>query len=90
VEAVNLVSAGVTRDHWRDVEVALDAGARWRGYGSELARLYEVVSASEGRVRVLLVDPPTGEAPGITSQPSVTSGAAELEAPVDAYLELEI
>jgi hypothetical protein len=90
VEAVNLVSAGVSREHWRDVEVALDAGARWRGYGSELARLYDVANASESRIQVFPVERPTRDAPRNTYRPTVTGGFIELEAPVDAYHELEI
>jgi len=90
VEAVNVLSAGVSREHWRDVEVALDASAQWRGYPSELARLYAVVDTSEGRVRVNPVELPTGEAPLSTYEPSSVGGFNELEVPIDAYHELEI
>ena len=90
VEAVNVLSAGVSREHWRDVEVVLDAGAQWRGYPRELARLYDVVDSSEGRVRVIPVELPTRDAPLSTYEPSVVGGLDELEAPIDGYHELEI
>jgi hypothetical protein len=41
VEAVNVVSADVSREQWREVD-AVDVGARWRVLGSELARLYDM------------------------------------------------
>src|ERR1019366_1424566 len=69
VEAVNVVSAGVSREHWRDVGAVLDAGERWRGYGGELARLYDVAEASRGRVRVIPVELPTHDAPISTYEP---------------------
>ena len=90
VEAVNVLSAGVSREHWRDVEVVLDAGAQWRGYPRELARLYDVADASEGRVRVIPVGLPTRDAPLSTYEPLVVGGFNEFEAPIDAYHELEI
>ena len=87
---MNVVSAGVSREHWRDVDAVLDTGARWRGYGGELARLYDVAEASEGRVRVIRVELPTRAAPLSTYEPSVVSGINELEAPIDARHEFEI
>lgn len=57
VEAVNVVSAGVSVEQWRNLNVALDTGERWRGYGSELARRYEVSDAVGGRVQVVPVEP---------------------------------
>src|SRR5665213_3258851 len=90
VEAVNELSAGVTREHWRDVEVVLDAGAQWRGYPRELARLYDAADASEGRVRVIPVEPLTREAPRNTYEPTVVAGFNEIDTPIDAYHELEI
>jgi hypothetical protein len=90
VEAVNVLSAGVSREHWRDVEVVLDAGAQWRGHPRELARLYDVADASEGRVRVIPVGLPTRDAPLSTYEPLVVGGFNEFEAPIDAYHELEI
>jgi len=90
VEAVNVLSAGVSREHWRDVEVALDASAQWRGYPSEPARLYEVADASEGRITVITVQPPTGEVPVRTYELPFAGGFNEIEASVVAYHELEI
>jgi len=90
VEAVNVVSAGVSREHWRDVDAVLDTGSRWRGYGGDLARLYGVVDASEGRVQVISVELPTRDAPFSTYEPSVVGGFNELEVPVVARYELEI
>jgi hypothetical protein len=90
VEAVNVLSAGVSREHWRDVEAVLDAGAQWRSYPRELARLYDVADASEGRVRVIPVELPTRDAPLSTYGPPFVGGFNELEAPIDAYHELEI
>jgi hypothetical protein len=87
---VNVLSAGVSREHWRDVEVVLDAGAQWRGYPRELARLYDAADASEGRVTVIPVKLPTRDAPPSTYEESVVSGFNEIEAPIDAYYELEI
>jgi hypothetical protein len=91
VEAVNVLSAGVSREHWRDVEVVLDAGAQWRGYPRELARLYDVADASEGRVSVIPVEMPTRDAFLGTYGPTVAGAFDELEAPINAYYyELEI
>ncbi len=52
VEAVNVVSAGVTIEKWRNLDSGLDAGERWRSYGRELAGLYGVAELSDERVRV--------------------------------------
>ena len=90
MEAVNVLSAGVSREHWRDVEVVLDAGAQWRGHPREMARLYEIADASEGRVRVIPVELPTREAPISNYESPFVSGYNEFEAPIDAYYELEI
>jgi len=90
VEAVNVLSAGVSREHWRDVEVALDASAQWRGYPSELARLYDVADATDGRVRIIPVELPTRDAPLSTYQPHVVGEFNEIDTPIDAYHELEI
>jgi hypothetical protein len=90
VEAVNVLSAGVSREHWRDVEVVLDAGAQWRGYPRELARLYDVADASEGRVRVIPVEVPKGDADLNTYESPFVGEFSEIEAPIDAYHELEI
>ena len=90
VEAVNVVSAGVSREHLRDVDAVLDMSARWRGYGGELARLYDVADASEGRARVIPFEPPTRDAPISKYEPSVVGGFNELGAPIVALHELEI
>jgi hypothetical protein len=90
VEAVNVLSAGVSIEQWRDVEVVLDTGAQWRGYPRELARLYDVADASEGRVTEIPVELPTGDAPLGTYEPSVVGGFNEIDTPIDAYYELEI
>jgi len=79
VEAVNVVSAGVSREHWRDVDAVLDMGARWRGYGGELARLYDVAEACEGRIRGFPVELAARGAPIITYEPFVVGGFNELE-----------
>jgi hypothetical protein len=90
VEAVNVLSAGISREHWRDLEVALDASAQWRGYPRELARLYDVADASEGHVSLIPGQLPEGEASFSTYEPPFAGGFNELEAPIDAYHELEI
>jgi hypothetical protein len=90
VEAVNVLSAGVSREQWRDVEVVVDAGAQWRGYPRELARLYDVADASEGRVTVIPVELPMRDAPLSTDEPTAAGRFDEVEAPIDAYHELEI
>ena len=89
VEALNVVSAGVSKEHWRDVEAALDAGARWREYGGELARLYDVAESSEGRFQIIAVDGSTAEAP-VSTAPSALAEFAEPDTFVDAYHELEM
>jgi hypothetical protein len=89
VEAMNVLSAGVSREHWRDVEVALDASAQWRGSARELARLYDVADASEGRFGVIPVELPTGDAP-LSTYESTVARFNEFEAPIDAYHELEV
>jgi hypothetical protein len=90
VEAVNVLSAGVSREHWRDVEFVLDAGAQWRGYPRELARLYDAAETSERRVQVIPVELPTREAPLSAYEQSVVGEFNEVEVPIDAYHELEI
>jgi len=59
-------------------------------YGPELARLYDVVDSSEGRVRVIPVELPTRDAPLGRYEAPFVGGFNELEAPIDAYYELEI
>src|ERR1019366_3304292 len=56
VEAVNVVSAGVTIGQWRNLDAGLDAGERWRGYGRELAGLYEIAETSDEQIRVAPTD----------------------------------
>jgi hypothetical protein len=90
VEALNVVSAGVSVEHSHGVDTVLDTSAQWRGYGGELARLYDIAEASEGRIQVIPVEPPTRDAPISTYEPSVVGEFNEPEAPVDAYHELEI
>ena len=85
-----MLSAGVSREHWRDVEVVLDAGAQWRGYPRELAHLYDVADASEGRVRVIPVEVPTGDADLNTYESPFVGEFSEIETPIDAYHEFEI
>ena len=84
------MSAGVTIEQWRDVEVGLDAGAQWRAIARELARLYEMADASEGRVRVDSSDVPTRVAAWQTYQPSRRLGSStnHRRAPLDAWHEL--
>ena len=90
VEAVNVLSAGVSREHWRDVEVALDASAQWPGSPRELARLYDVAQASDGRVTVIPVELPAGDAPLSPYESLLAGGFNETEVPIDAFHELEI
>lgn len=89
-EAVNVVSAGVSRDHWRDVEVALDAGVRWHEYRGEFARIHDLAKASEGRIHFIAVDAPTSNAPLNTSSPLGVPGLSEPDVTVDAYHEVEM
>jgi hypothetical protein len=56
VEAVNVVSAGVSIEQWRDVTAVLDAGERWAGDRGELARLQHMADASDGRISVIPID----------------------------------
>ena len=56
VEAVNVVSAGVSIEQWRDVTAVLDAGERWAGDRSEAARLQQIGDASDGRISVISID----------------------------------
>ena len=56
VEAVNVVSAGVSIEQWRDVTAVLDAGERWAGDRGELARLQQMADASAGRISVIPID----------------------------------
>jgi len=56
VEAVNVVSAGVTIGQWRNLDAGLDAGERWRGYGRALAGLYGIVEMSDEQIRVAPTD----------------------------------
>ena len=56
VEAVNVVSAGVTIGQWRSLDARIDAGEKWRGLGRELAGLYEIADMSDERVQVARTD----------------------------------
>jgi hypothetical protein len=89
VEAVNVLSAGVSREHWRDVEIVLDAGAHWRVDPRELARLYDAANASEGRISVIPEELPTRDEP-LSTYESIVARFNEFEAPIDAYHELEV
>jgi len=62
VEAINIVSAGVSVEHWRDVDVTLDIGEPWNSYRSELAELYAVADAARDRVQVIPVTWPRRDA----------------------------
>jgi hypothetical protein len=75
VEAVNVVSAGVTIGQWRN----LDAGERWRSYGRELAGLYGVVEMSDERNHVAPTDVRSRDI-AATSYPPFA--AHELEEPI--------
>ncbi|HEY5092138.1 MAG TPA: ImmA/IrrE family metallo-endopeptidase [Acidimicrobiales bacterium] len=56
VEAVNVVSAGVSIEQWRDVTAVLDAGERWAGDSGEAARRQQMADASAGRISVISID----------------------------------
>jgi hypothetical protein len=90
VEAVNVVSAGVTIGQWRDLDAGLDAGERWRGYGRELAGLYEIAEVSDERIRVAPTDVRSRD---IAASGYLPIAAHELEEPTvsaDAWREFGI
>jgi hypothetical protein len=90
VEAVNVVSAGVTIGQWRNLDAGLDAGERWRGYGRELAGLYKVADMSEERIRIAPTDVRSRD---IAASSYLPFAAHELEEPTvspDAWREFGI
>ena len=90
VDAVSVVSAGVTIGQWRNLDAGLDAGERWRSYGRELAGLYEIAESSDGRIRVAPTDVRSRDI-AVMSYPPLA--AYEIEEPtvsVDAWREFGI
>jgi hypothetical protein len=90
VEAVNVVSAGVTIGQWRNLDAGLDTGERWRGYGRELAGLYEIAEMSDEQIRVAPTDVRSRD---IAASSYLPFAAHELEEPTvsaDAWREFGI
>jgi len=88
VEAVNVVSAGVSLEHWRDVDVRLDVSEQWRSYRGELARLYDVADSTDGDARLESVDLPSGDDPMGSHQPFAEHEHEEHSFSVEASTEL--
>ncbi|MGC1239900.1 MAG: ArdC-like ssDNA-binding domain-containing protein [Acidimicrobiales bacterium] len=86
VEAVNVVSAGVSVEQWRDRDVALDVGERWRADVGELARLYEISEARE-RKRTGSVRPVRS---ALAHLPTISTDFVERDASTTPSFELEI
>lgn len=87
LEALNVVSAGVSVEHWRDVEAALDPGERWMN-ASELERVHEIDSVSDERISVTAVDVALRD--GIVSnyQPLVGDTCDAIDVVADEWREL--
>jgi len=90
VEAVNVVSAGVTIGQWRNLDAGLDAGERWHGYGGELAGLYEVADMSDERVRVAPTDVRSRDIPVSSHLPFAGHELEEPTVSADAWREFGI
>ena len=90
VEAVNVVSAGVTIGQWRNLDAGLDAGERWHGYGRELSGLYAVADMSDERIRVAPTDVRSRDISASSYLPFAAQELEEPTAPADAWREFEI
>ena len=87
LEAVNVVSAGVTIGQWRNLEAGLDAGERWRGYGRELAELYEIAEMSDERILVAPNDVRSRDIPVSSYLPFVAHELEESIVSADSWCE---
>jgi hypothetical protein len=90
VEAVNVLSAGVSREEWRNHTVALEQQQRWRGYGTELASLYDITEERKSRQAGRTVKTSPRSAPAITPHLNGVDELIGLDAPMSAHHELEI
>jgi hypothetical protein len=84
------VSAGVTTGQWRNLDARLDAGERWRGYGRELAELYELSEMSVERIRVAPSDVRSRDVAASSHSPFVAQELEEPTVPADAWHEFGI